>query len=51
MVQNTKKRGRPLGSSTKKNTNLVTIKMERNIEGAPITRPSAMGYVSWRSQQ
>lgn len=50
MAENTKKRGRPVGSTTKKNNlsnGVYTMNFEKQIEGSAITRKSALGYVSW----
>lgn len=50
MAENTKKRGRPVGSTIKKNNlpnGVYTMNFEKQIEGSAITRKSALGYVSW----
>lgn len=47
MVKNVK-RGRPIGSTNKKNTsNVFVAKFEKQIDGSPITRNSSQGYVFW----
>lgn len=45
-MNSTKKRGRPVGS-TKRYSNLYNIKMEKQIDGSPITRKNSMGWVKW----
>ena len=52
MENNTKKRGRPLGSKNVVKEKLsrggvFNIKMEKQVEGSAITRKNAMGWVNW----
>lgn len=50
MENNTKKRGRPLGSTNKKSTNgsiYVTSFLEKQIEGAAINKKNSLGWVDW----
>lgn len=46
-MNSTKKRGRPVGSTKQKFSGLYNIKMEKQIEGSPITRKNSMGWVKW----
>ena len=56
-----KKRGRPLGSKNKPQSNfqvsrrpdgsvVINIKMEKQVEGMPINRDSSLGWVKWGSR-
>lgn len=50
MENNTKKRGRPLGSTNKKSTNgsiYVTSFLEKQIEGAAVNKKNSLGWVNW----
>lgn len=48
MSENTKKRGRPLGSLNKsKSTNTYVLAFEKQIEGSAITRKNSLGWVNW----
>lgn len=51
MAEITKKRGRPIGSTTKKETlskgGLFITKFEKEIEGSAITRKNALGWVNY----
>lgn len=49
MEKNTKKRGRPLGSTNKPKSNggLFLTKFEKEIEGSALTRKNALGWVNW----
>lgn len=51
MENNSKKRGRPLGSKNKvklsSGNSVSLIKLEKQIEGSPITKSSPFGWVNW----
>lgn len=49
MEKNTKKRGRPVGSTNKPKSNggLFLTKFEKQIEGSALTRKNALGWVNW----
>ena len=49
MEINTKKRGRPVGSTNKPKTTggLFVTNLEKQIEGTPINRNSQQGWVKW----
>lgn len=49
MEINTKKRGRPVGSTNKPKLSggLEILKFEKQIEGSPITKDSSQGWVNW----
>lgn len=49
MENNSKKRGRPVGSTNKVkyNSGLEVIQLEKQIEGSPITSNSQQGWIKW----
>lgn len=42
--------GRPKGSTNKPKGGLMTVKMEKQIQGAPVCREAVGGYVKWGAQ-
>ena len=49
-MNNTKKRGRPVGSTNKNkslNTFTISTNLEKQLEGAPVCRNSNRGWVNW----
>lgn len=50
MAEIAKKRGRPVGSTKEKlssKNSVFNIKLQKQVEGSPITKQNALGYVNW----